>query len=128
MAEKRAAPCAECAGSEQRLAIDEKEGVRRAADDTARREDLIDAVVFLFRFRVREEKKPKDPKRMQNPTGAETRVEGSTFKRQALKPDGGILRKPQILHVFCRFSWRIPAPIAPPTHSNSVQCIFGEFF
>ena len=59
MAEKRAAPCAECAGSEQRLAIDEKEGVRRAADDTARREDLIDAVVFLFRFRVREGKKPK---------------------------------------------------------------------
>ena len=27
--------------------MDEKEGKRRAADDTARREDLIDAVVFF---------------------------------------------------------------------------------
>ena len=59
MAEKRAALGAECAGNEQRLGMDEKEGERRAADDTARREDLIDAVVFLFRFRVREGKKPK---------------------------------------------------------------------
>ena len=43
-----AALCAECVFSEQRLATDEKEGKRRAADDTARREDLIDAVVFFF--------------------------------------------------------------------------------
>ena len=128
MAEKRAAPCAEFERSEQRLGMDEKEGERRAADDTARREDLLDAVVFLFRFRVREEKKPKDPKRMQNPTGAETRVEGSTFKRQALKPDGGRFRKPQIIYFSLVFHGFFPAPIAPPTHSNSVQYIFGDFF